>query len=70
MIVSKEGKVTIDGTEPMILAETMGILDAVYQVLAENHGEDFARSRIESLGRLYLMREEGNLGKRSEVKMS
>lgn len=58
MIKSKEGIVTVEGTEPEILAEIMGILDAVYQMLLESHSEDHAKARIESLGHLYLMREE------------
>lgn len=56
MIKSKMGTVTIDGTEPEILAETMGILDAVFQMLKETHGEEYALRRVESLGSLYVMR--------------
>ena len=70
MIISKKGMVNMEGTEPMIMAETMGILDAVYKMLVENHGEDFARARIESLGALYIMREEGKLGEKSTQKVS
>lgn len=58
MIKSESGTVVIDGTEPEILAETMGVLDAVYQMLVQNHGEDQARARIESIGTLYIKHEE------------
>lgn len=54
MIISKEGAVTIEGGEALILAETMGVLDAVYQMLRKNHDEEYAKARIESLGGLYI----------------
>lgn len=58
MIKSEDGLVVIEGTEPQILAETMGVLDAVYQMLLQNHDEDHAKRRIESLGTLYVQHEE------------
>ena len=56
MIKSRMGTVTIDGTESEILAETMGILDAVFQMLKETYGEKHALRRVESLGSLYVRR--------------
>ncbi len=66
MITSKDGTVTIEGTEPQLLAETMGILEAIYQMLKANHDDDFARSRVESLGRILIMRQDGQLGAESD----
>ena len=54
MISMELGIVTIEGQETELLAETMMILDSIYRMLKENHGEEYARAKIESLGRLYV----------------
>ena len=66
MITSKNGVVTIDGRELDLLAETMCILGSIYEMLKKNHGEEYAKTKVESLGRYFILREEGKLGKRYE----
>ena len=68
MISMEHGIVTIEGQETELLAETMMILDSIYQMLKKNHGEEYAKAKIESLGRLYVENREEWERKRSPGK--
>ena len=68
MISMEHGIVTIEGQETELLAETMMILDSIYRMLRKNHGEEYAKAKIESLGRLYVDNREEWERKRSPGK--
>ena len=55
MIIAEKGRYTFDGSEEEVLAETMCILGILYSMLADNHGEDYAREKVSPMSELAVM---------------
>lgn len=47
MINANKGMVKLEGTAVLLEAEVVTVVKALYDTLADQHGEDFAKERIE-----------------------
>jgi hypothetical protein len=54
MILASDGRVILDGIEPLICAEFCGIVNSVHKKLVEVHGEELANEQMVFLGQLAL----------------
>lgn len=58
MITSDKGMIKFDGSETEVMADAMCILGILYRMLADSHGEGYAKEKVASMGELAVAHEE------------